>query len=315
MKQLAKYIWTEEYRPETVKDIILPRNVKALFKRFVSDEEILNLLLESSTPGTGKTTTAKALCSDMGVDMLYINASKENGIDVLRTKIERFATVQSITGKPKVVVMDEIDGTTPDFQRSLRGFMDSFSHVCRFIGTCNYKSKLIDPLCSRFENGTINFNFMDKKSQAELKPKIFKRLIGILKIEKITFEEKTIQKIVDDFYPDIRRMIGIMQKHSFITNNIDNSIFETQKIDTELYEYILNFDLTSARKYIIEKGCNYSELYSDFFKNFIPLLKGSQKPKVILTLADYAYKNAFVIDKELNFSAALIEIMSDLKNE
>ncbi len=311
MKALSSYLWTEKYRPDSIKGIILPASVKTKLSRFLTDGEIANLLLYSNSPGTGKTTTAKALCNDLGADFLYINASKDGNIDTLRSEISKFATVKSLTGKPKVVILDESEGTTPSFQAALRAFIEEFNKSCRFILTCNYVTKLIEPLRSRC--GTqIDFNFMDKKVQEEMKPKILKRLIGILENENVTYKEETLQKIVNTYYPDIRKMIGTLQDFSLNSNDINDSIFESQKIESELYQYILENNLTEARKFVIEKNYNYTELYSEFFRTFVPMLAKDKQSQVIMLLAQYALWDGQVVDRELNFSSCMLEIMGIL---
>lgn len=311
MKELTSYLWTEKYRPESISGIILPATVKRTFTRFLKDKQITNLLLFSNSPGTGKTTTAKALCNEMGADVLYINASKDGNIDTLRSEISKFATVKSLSGNPKVVILDESEGTSNSFQAALRAFMEEFHKSCRFILACNYVTKLIEPLRSRC-NVQIDFNFMDKKVQNEMKPKIYKRLVGILKNENVTFEENVLKQIIENFYPDIRRMVGLLQQQQIVVGDINSSIFEIQKVDQELFDYVINKDLTNARRYIIEKSCNYSELYTVFFKSFVPLIPKEKQAPAILILAQYSFWNGQVVDQELNFSACLLEIMNIL---
>lgn len=305
------YLWTEKYRPDSIKGLILPTSVKRAFTKFLSDEEIVNLLFFSNSPGTGKTSSAKALCNEMGADFLYINASKDGNIDTLRSEISKFATVKSLTGKPKVVILDESEGTTNSFQSALRAFTEEFHKSCRFILTCNYVTKLIEPLRSRCAV-QIDFGFMDKKIQEEMRPKILKRLTGILDNENVTYDEEVVKKIVANHYPDIRRMIGLLQQQSIVVGDINNTIFDIGKVDQELFDYVLNNNLSGARKYVIENNCNYSEVYSSFFRNFIPLVSDTKKAPVIITLAKYAHMNGQVIDQELNLSAAFLEIMEIL---
>lgn len=305
------YLWTEKYRPDSIKGLIIPASVKKAFTKFLTDGEIVNLLLFSNSPGTGKTSTAKALCYEMEADFLYINASKDGNIDTLRSEISKFATVKSLTGKPKVVILDEAEGTSPAFQSALRAFIEEFHKSCRFILTCNYVTKLIEPLKSRCAV-QIDFGFMDKKIQEEMRPKIFKRLVGILQNENITYDEEVVKKIIDNHYPDIRRMIGLLQQQSIAVGDINNTIFDIGKVDRELFDYVLNNDLTNARKYVIENNCNYTEVYSTFFRNFVPLVPDIKRAPVIITLAKYAHMNGQVVDQELNLSAAFLEIMEIL---
>lgn len=313
-KRISYTLWIEKYRPDTVNQIILPQNVKAFFLKLVEEKEIPNLLLYSSSPGVGKTTMAKSLVNDIKSDYIYINMSLESGIDTLRNRISKFATSYSMFGEnenaKKICILDEFDGSTPALQAAMRGFMEEFQDSCRFILTCNYITKIIEPLKSRCQQ--IDFNMMDIKSQLECKPLILNRLLGILKNEKIEFKQETIQKIVENFYPDVRRMINLLQQYSKKNGIIDVGIFDVEKVDTEFYSLIMNKKLTDARKYVIERNYNFDEMYRNLFDNLVPLLEKPKQAQCILVIAEYMYRNAFVVDKEINFTACLIELMGIL---
>lgn len=311
-KRLNNFLWVEKYRPNKIKDIILPVSFKKFFTEIINDKEIPNLLFFSSSPGCGKTTVAKAIAKELGTDYIYINTSLENGIDVLRSRIEKFATSISFSGKKKIVILDEFDGASINLQQALRATIEEFHHTCRFIFTCNFITKIIEPLKSRCQ--MFDFNLMEKELQDEMKPLIFKRLCGILKNEKvkdkpIIFDENTVKKIVDTFYPDIRRMINLLQQYTKQNGIVDNAIFNYEKIDSELYQLILNKKLTAVRKYIIERNYNYSELYRAMFDNLVPLLDKDKQAQAILYIAEYMYRDSFVIDKEINLTACILEIM------
>ena len=307
-------LFVEKYRPYHVKDIILPKTVKNFFLKLVEEKEIPNLLLYSSSPGVGKTTMAKALVNDIKSDYIYINMSLESGIDTLRSRIAKFATSYSMFGEneggKKICILDEFDGSTPALQAAMRGFMEEFQDSCRFILTCNYVTKIIEPLKSRCQQ--IDFNMMDLKAQEECKPLIVQRLLGILKNEKVECKPETIQNIVNNYYPDVRRMINLLQQYSKKSGMIDSGIFDVEKVDTEFYEMIMNKKLTDARKYVIERNYNHDEMYRNLFDNLVPLLTKPKQAQAILVIAEYMYRNAFVIDKEINFTACLLEIMSVL---
>ena len=311
-KRLSYTLWVEKYRPEKVSQILLPKNVKDFFLKLVEEKEIPNLLLYSSSPGVGKTTMAKALVNDIKSDYIYINMSLESGIDTLRSRISKFATSYSMFGEneggKKICILDEFDGSTPALQAAMRGFMEEFQDSCRFILTCNYVTKIIDPLKSRCQQ--IDFNMMDLKSQEECKPMVVQRLTGILKNEKVECKPETVRKIVDTFYPDVRRMINLLQQYSKKNGIIDIGIFDVEKVDNEFYEMIMNKKLTDARKYVIERNYNFDEMYRNLFDNLVPLLAKPKQAQVILIIAEMMYKNSFVVDKEINFTACLIEIMS-----
>jgi len=313
-KRLSYTLWVEKYRPEKVSQILLPKNVKDFFLKLVEEKEIPNLLLYSSSPGVGKTTMAKALVNDIKSDYIYINMSLESGIDTLRSRISKFATSYSMFGEneggKKICILDEFDGSTPALQAAMRGFMEEFQDSCRFILTCNYVTKIIDPLKSRCQQ--IDFNMMDLKSQEECKPMVAQRLTGILKNEKVECKPETVRKIVDTFYPDVRRMINLLQQYSKKNGIIDIGIFDVEKVDTEFYEMIMNKKLTDARKYVIERNYNFDEMYRNLFDNLVPLLAKPKQAQCILVIAEYMYRNSFVVDKEINFTACLLEIMAVL---
>jgi DNA polymerase III delta prime subunit len=308
MNERLGNLWIEKYRPLSLKQIILPSSIKRTFMKFIKDEEIPSLLFFSKSPGSGKTSTAKAICEDLKCDYIYINTSLENGIDIIRSKIERFASTIGFSQKRKIVILDEFDGSTRNLQDALRASIEEFKNTCRFIITCNYITKIIDPIQSRCQ--VYDFNFMDKKIQDEIKPKIYKRLEGILKFEKVEYSEEILKKIIDIYYPDIRKMIGILHQYSKQNGMVDNGIFSYDKIDDEFFQLVLSKQLSSVRKYILEKSYNYSELYRSLFDNLIPLLDKEKRAPVILYIAEYMYRDSTVIDKEINFTACLIEIMN-----
>ena len=208
------------------------------------------------------------------------------------------------------IVTHNCDGATKSLQQGLRASIEQFHKVCRFIFTCNYVTQIIDPLKSRCQE--FDMNFMDDKSIQELTPLIKKRLISILKHRKVDFIEETLDKLIKKHYPDIRKMIQLCQQYSNINNFIDNNIFDFEKVDGELYEYIEQKKFNKARTFIIQKNYNFSELYTDLYKNFIPRLPKDKQPNVIIILAEYQFKHSQVIDQEINFSACLLEIMSIL---
>lgn len=314
-KRLSYTLFVEKYRPEHVKEVILPKGIKNFFLTLVQEKEIPNLLFYSSSPGCGKSSMAKALVNDIKSDYIYINMSLESGIDTLRSRISKFATSYSMFGEneggKKICILDEFDGSTPALQAAMRGFMEEFQDSCRFILTCNYITKIIEPLKSRCQQ--IDFNMMDIKSQQECKPLILSRLLGILKNEKIEFKQETIQKIVDMFYPDVRRMINLLQQYSKKNGIIDSGIFDVEKVDIEFYQMILKKKLTDARKYIIERNYNCSEMYRNLFDNFVPLLEKPKQAPIILIIAEYMWRDsAGALDKEINLTACIIEIMGNL---
>ncbi len=310
-KKFSKYLWIERYRPQTVKDTLLPTGMKNFFTTILKEKEFPNLLFYSSSPGVGKTTVAKALCREAGMDYKYINTSSESGIDTLRTTIQKFASAKSLIGGNKVVILDEFDFASPNLQAGLRAAMEEFHQSCRFILTANYITKIIEPLKSRCQ--IIDFNMTEKKICKEMEPKITKRLSNILKHEKIEFKLETIEKLVNTYYPDIRKMIGLLQQYSKTYGLIDSNIFDYERIDDEFYEYLLTGKLTKAREYLIQKNYNYQELFRNLFDNFIPKLPKEKKAEGILLISEYMHRHAFAIDPEINGTALLLELIGIIK--
>ena len=310
MKTLNKFLWVEAYRPSSIKGTLLPASMKRSFTNLVKAGEIPNLLFHSTSPGVGKTTVAKALCKEMNIDdYMFINTSSERGIDTLRNRVRQYASVKSMTGNNKVVIMDEFDDASPDLQNALKAAIEQYLS-CRFIFTANHISKIIAPLQSRCQ--IFDFNMTNEKVKKEMVTKIQDRLVMILKHRNIDFEEYTIEKLVKTFYPDIRKMLGLLQQYSNQNENIDDNIFNYEQIDDEFYDLLKKKSLTKARKYLIDKGYNYADLYRNLYDNFVPGLSKDKQGQVILLIADYQYRHAFVIDHEINSTALLLEIIGVL---
>jgi len=311
MKNFDSYLFTEKYRPQTTGDMLLTKAMKSSFTKMKNDGEIPNMLLYSTSPGTGKTSLAKAICKEMEVDYLYINASSETGIDVLRSNVQKFATVKSIEGKNKIVIMDEFENASPSLQAGLKAFLEQYHSSCRFIFTCNNITKIIEPLKSRCQ--LIDFNLTEAKVVSEMKPKIVKRLKGILIFEKIECMEGIVEKIVDMYYPDMRRMLSLLQQYSNVNKTITNDIFDFEKIDEEFYDYLLNKQLTKARKYLIDKSYNYTTLFRTLFDNFVPRIPKEKQAQAILTIASYMNYHPSSIDPEINVCAMLLELIGNME--
>ena len=214
------FLWVEEYRPKTIDDCILPASLKTLFQSFIDKGEISNMLF-SGTPGVGKTTVAKALCEQMNCDWIMINGSEEGGIDVLRNKIKNFASTVSLSGGKKVVILDEADYLNPQStQPALRGFVEEFHKNCRFILTCNFKNRIIEPLHSRFSNIEFRINNKDKPKLAS---QLFDRAIYILKEQNIDYEDKALLRLITKHFPDFRKLINELQRYS-VSGTIDAGV-------------------------------------------------------------------------------------------
>ena len=311
--KLAKYLWVEKFRPESVNDILLPNSILKLFKRFVRDKEIPHLLLHSNSPGVGKTTIAKAICSDINARFKYINTSDENGIDTLRTKITKFAISKNIYGnQPKVLILDEFDGATDILQRALRSPLEELADHCRVILTCNYKTKIIPAIQSRCQ--PVDFNMTLPAIKQEMMPKITARVGSILKYEKVTFDKTILGQVIDAFYPDIRKTLNILQQYSKQTNGvIDDGIFNFETVESKFFDMILNKDFNNARKYVIESNHNIDELYRELYDNLLPKIQNQQTmAEILIIIADYMHKSVTAFDKEVNFAACMMEIIGTL---
>jgi len=303
------FLWVEAYRPRTIDDCILPKDLKEYFKKQIELGEIQNMLL-AGTAGTGKTTVAKALCEEIGTDYIVINGSEESGIDVLRTKIKSFASTVSFTGHTKVVILDEADYLNPNStQPALRGFIEEYAANCRFIFTCNFKNRIIQPLHSRC--AVIDFK-LPKEEKPKIAAAFFKRTTEILTKENIPFDAKALAKVVEKHFPDFRRTLNELQRYSQ-TGQIDEGIL-VNLVDAnmgELVESLKVKDWKRMRTWVVNNIDNEpASLFRKIYDTLIPLT--NQVPSLVLTIADYNYKSAFVSDQEINLVACLTEIMANV---
>ena len=306
------FLWVEQYRPKTIDDCILPDSLKTLFKSFIKKGELSNMLF-SGTPGIGKTTVAKALCEEMNCDWIMINGSEEGGIDVLRNKIKNFASTVSLSGGKKVVILDEADYLNPQStQPALRGFVEEFHKNCRFILTCNFKNRIIEPLHSRFSNIEFKVNPKDKPKLAS---KLFERAIYILKEQNISYEDKVLVELITKHFPDFRKLINELQRYS-VSGAIDAGILvnvSDENLKT-LVTHLKNKEFSDMRKWVVNNLDNdpvkiFRKIYDTLYTNLEP----STIPHAVLIIADYQYKSAFVADQEINLVACLTELMSQVK--
>jgi DNA polymerase III delta prime subunit len=303
------FLWVEAYRPRTIDDCILPKDLKEYFKKQIELGEIQNMLL-AGTAGTGKTTVAKALCEELGTDYIVINGSEESGIDILRTKIKSFASTVSFTGHTKVVILDEADYLNPNStQPALRGFIEEYAANCRFIFTCNFKNRIIQPLHSRC--AVIDFK-LPKEEKPRMAAAFFKRTTEILTKENIPFDTKALAKVVEKHFPDFRRTLNELQRYSQ-TGQIDEGILVNLADANmgELVESLKDKDWKRMRTWVVNNIDNEpASLFRKIYDTLIPLT--NQVPSLVLTIADYNYKSAFVSDQEINLVACLTEIMANV---
>ena len=305
------FLWVEKYRPQTIEDCILPEKTKATFKEFLKKGEVPNLLL-CGTAGTGKTTVARALCEELGCDYIVINGSDEGRqIDTLRTKIKSFASAISFENKTKVVIIDEADYLNREsVQPALRAFIETYSSNCRFIFTCNYKQKIIDPLHSR--TTVIEFK-TDKKDQPVLASKFMKRMKFVLDAEGVTYKDKVLAELLMKYIPDYRRVLNEMQRYSS-SGTIDEGILSNiSDINTkDLISSLKDKDWKKMRQWVANNvDTDPQGIFRYIYDSLLPEIK--TVPQMVLLIADYQYKAAFVADQEINLTACLTEIMASIQ--
>jgi len=308
-----QFLWVEKYRPQKIEDCVLPESLKKTFTEYVNQGELPHMLL-CGTAGVGKTTVAKALCNEIGAEYIILNGSDTGGhIDTLRTTIKGFATSVSLTDSKKVVILDEADYLqAQSTQPALRNYMEEFSSNCRFIFTANYKNKIIEPLHSRC--AVIEFK-IDSKDKQTLAAQFFKRATQILKQENIEFDPKVVAELVTKYFPDWRRVLNELQRYS-VSGKIDSGILVNigQESYKELNKYMKEKDFTSVRKWVGKNADSDSvALFRELYDSSTSVMEPMSVPQLILILAEYQYKDAFVADHELNIMAALTEIMAQCK--
>ena len=307
---MSDFIWVEKYRPQTIDECILPESIKKTFSEFLNKGEIPNMLL-AGPPGVGKTTVAKALCKELGVDYYVINGSDEGRfLDTVRNNAKNFASTVSLSSesKHKVIIIDEADNTTPDVQLLLRASIEEFSRNCRFIFTCNYKNKIIEPLHSRC--AVIDFTFKGKQ-KADIATCFFKRINSILEQERIESDKKVVAELINKHFPDWRRVLNELQRYS-VGGKIDSGIlayFSDVKVN-DLIKNLKEKNFPEVRKWIV---CNLdndsSVLLRRIYDSLNESLVNNSIPAAVLIIAKYQYQIAFVADQEINLLACLTEIM------
>ena len=304
------FLWVEKYRPTTVDECILPESVKNTFKSFLEQGEIPNLLL-SGTAGVGKTTIAKALCNELGADFYVINGSDEGRfLDTVRNQAKNFASTVSLTSssKHKVLIIDEADNTTPDVQLLLRASIEEFQKNCRFIFTCNFKNKIIEPLHSR--TTVVEFNVRGQTKQ-QLAASFFDRCRDILEREEVPFQPRVVAEVVQKYFPDFRRTLNELQRYAS-TGSIDTGILAAlgdANVDS-LVEGLKDKRFNDVKKWVTQNlDSDPTSIMRKIYDNLSNVMEGPSIAAAVLIIAEYQYKSAFVVDQEINLLACLTQLM------
>lgn len=313
MSEREQYLWVEKYRPQKIDDCILPEGLKNTFKEFIQSGELPNFLFCGSA-GTGKTTAAKALCNEVGAEYIVINGSDEGRkIDTLRTTITSFAAAVSLDARKRVVIIDEADYMNADsVQPALRAFIEEFSANCRFIFTCNFKNRIIEPLHSRC--AVVEFK-IDAKEKQEIAGKFFKRVISILNDEGVSFDQKVVAELIMKHFPDYRRILNELQRYS-VSGTIDADILSS--VSEESFKDLINnlkgMNFNEVRKWVARNSdMDTAGLFDQLYNTASEYVEAKTIPQLVVILADYQYKSAFVANQELNTMAAMTEIMTSCK--
>ncbi len=301
---MSKSVFYERYKPSCIEDLVIPQEIKSKLQKYVKTQDIPNVGLFSSNPGTGKSSTAHAIIKEIGGEALWINASMEKGIDVLRGKVGKFASQSSFDDNIKIVVMDEFDHFSKDGQAAFRGFIDEFSANCRFIFTGNYKEKIIQPLLDRLE--VYDFNSFSKEEM--VKP-IFERLKFILGNEGVQYDPKALVPIINTYYPRIRSMVGALQKFS---KDGEFRVSESELDDVNVFDKVMQW--VSPNSYTemiteVNKLNGPENMYTYLYNNAAKYFQPQHYPMVVITIAKYQHMSDSVRDKNLNLAACLTELM------
>ncbi len=307
---MEHFLWTEKYRPRTVRETILPERLKVLFNNFVMQKNLPNLILAGG-PGCGKTTIARAVLDELGCQYMIINGSLEGNIDTLRTQIKDFASSMSMRGGRKYVILDEADYLTAATQPALRNFMEEFASNCGFILTCNYKHKIIEPLHSRCS--LVEFVFT-KEEKVDLAKQLFHSVKQILSVELVEYDPKVIAELIKRHFPDFRKVINELQKYSS-NGKIDVGIlsdFDTVQLK-QLISLMKDKNFTGIRKWVVDADYDDTVIFRKLYDHAHEHITSASVPQLVLIISKYMHQSAFVSDKEINMIACLVELMLEVE--
>ena len=308
MKDVLESIWFEKYRSPSVAKMILPPSYAEYFGKIVRGEHQLpNLFLYSSKPGTGKTTIAKALCADIDAELLYINVSQDSGKDTLTEIIDGFAITRSIGGRIKVVLMDEVDGASPQLQKALRAAIEGYAGNCRFILTANYENKVIEPLRDRCER--MDFNFQTSVERDDMIPRLIKRFHKVLEHEGVEYDPSVVAELVETMFPDVRKIYQLLQKYNKMYGGIDSTVLSYERDFAPLWEAILAGDYKKFRSLMSDKSVDPSSIYRPMFDELVPRMPENARAQAILTIDDYMTRAVTTMDQEITASACAISLI------
>ena len=304
-----EFVWVEKYRPQTIDDIILPEAYKDIFRGYIRNNEIPNLLLTSNNPGLGKTSIAKILVKETNADMLFLNGNLDTGVDIMRSRVIDFCSSASLDDTPRIVFIDELECLSTLSLGSLKSTIETFPNIT-FIFTANYINKIPEPVRNRM----IHFDFDEIyfKNKSEIGKLILKRLMYILENEGVSYDKNDLPKIIKAYYPSTRGMIQVLQRFS---NNqkleLNDTLKEGANIFNLLTDTLKEKDFKEMRK-LINNVIDCGGFYEYFFKN-LDILEDNSKPEAILILARYQDMDNSARDKTITLGACCVELMSKCK--